>query len=44
MDEMTAQEVEELKEQMREVLKSRDANSLAYTMAAIILNLETPSS
>ncbi len=44
MDEMTPQQVEELKEQMRKVIKDRDANSLAYTMAAIVLSLETPSS
>jgi hypothetical protein len=44
MDEMTPQQVEELKQRMRKVLEDRDASSLAHVMAGVILKLETPSS
>lgn len=42
MDEMTPQQVEELKQQMREVEKTRE--TLLHEIAGIILKLETPSS
>ena len=42
--ELTKEEVEQIKEQAREVLRSREPDSLVYAMAAIVLSLETPAS
>lgn len=42
--ELTKEEVERIKEQAREVLRTREPESLVHAMAAIVLSLETPAS
>ena len=44
MDDMTPQKAEQVKEQMREVVKSRDPETLLHAVASAILKLEIPSS
>jgi hypothetical protein len=44
MDDMTPQKAEQVKEQMREVVKNRDPETLLHTVASAILKLEIPSS
>lgn len=42
--ELTREEIEAIKEQAREVLRTREPESLAHAMAAIILGLENTAS
>jgi hypothetical protein len=42
--ELTDERIEALKEQAREVVRTREPESLQHALASIILRLETPSS